>query len=583
MRDLLEYHLDSLLKASWQGAVLIALLLAAQWAFGRWLSPRWRYRLWFLVVLRLALPWMVSSPVSLFNLLNFPELVPSVAGARPRPGAQGSTVGPSTATVGKEPAEEASALQPGPARPRFGFRHFWLVELWLGGALALLIFLLATHYRLSRNVTQRRPLIDDPVMNLLEDCKQEMGVRVPVTLVETAEVGSPALFGFVRPRLLLPAGLTRHFTLEELRYVFLHELGHIKRHDILGGWLMTALQILHWFNPLVWLAFHRMRIDRELACDALALSYVGAEGNKRYGRTILKLLESFGRSAWGPSLAGTVENRSQTKERIRMIAKFKNTNPGLALAAALFAGLGVVTLTDAEPAKSQLSKDLMGTWVLAGTPGDVGLAPAEGGRLKSVTDTHWSVTETDPRSGLVIFHHGGTYTLKGAEYVEHVEYANPSTTNLIGKAFKFTIKIEGDTLTLTGIGNPWREAWKRASRSKPHKSDAAALQGTWTGQESGGPAKGAASLVVKGSSLEFHGADKKEWYKATFSVYDTDPKQLVTVITGCPFPQYVGRMGYSIYQLQDGRLTITGNEPGSLFVPATFDALGARQFVFKRK
>ena len=65
-------HLPSLIKASWQGAVLILLVLAAQWVFGRRLSPRWRYALWILVLIRLALPWTVPSPASLFNLLRFP-------------------------------------------------------------------------------------------------------------------------------------------------------------------------------------------------------------------------------------------------------------------------------------------------------------------------------------------------------------------------------------------------------------------------------------------------------------------------------------------------------------------------------
>src|SRR5207248_3646996 len=103
-----------------------------------------------------------------------------------------------------------------------------------------------------------------------------------------------------------------------LRYVFLHELAHIKRHDILAGWLMAVLQIAHWFNPLVWLASYRMRADRELACDALALSYARENENQRYGDTIIKLLEGFGQSAWAPGLAGTVENGNQTKERIQM-------------------------------------------------------------------------------------------------------------------------------------------------------------------------------------------------------------------------------------------------------------------------
>jgi len=582
MQALIGY-LPSLLKASWQGAVLILLVLAVQWAFGRRLNPRWRHGLWLLVLIRLALPWTIPSPVSLFNLLNFAELSPSLASVPATPAGSGLAEAHSTAPVRAEPPDETSAPQPTAALPRLSWRLAWLLGLWSAGASALAIYLVATHCRLSRRVTPRRPLIELPVLKLLEDCKQQMGVRVPVTLVETGDVGSPVLFGFVRPRLLLPPGLTESFSFEELRYVFLHELGHIKRHDILIGWVMMALQILHWFNPLVWLAFHRMRVDRELACDALALSYVREEENQAYGHTIIKLLESFGRPAWAPSLAGAVENKNQMKERIRMIAKFRKTNRGLALAVVLFAGLGLITLTDAQTADSRVSKDLVGTWILVGAPGDVGLAPAEGGRLKSLTDTHWSVTQTDPKNGLVVFHHGGTYTLKGDEYVENVEFANPATTNLIGKAFKFTVKVEGDALTLIGIGNPWKEVWKRATPSKPHKSDSATLQGKWTGQEAGENAKGNCSLTVQGSSFEFHGADNNEWYKATFSGYDTNPKQLMTVITDCPFPQYVGRTAYAIYQLQDGTLTIAGNEPGNPIVPASFDAPGARKFVFKHK
>jgi hypothetical protein len=305
-----------------------------------------------------------------------------------------------------------------------------------------------------------------------------------------------------------------------------------------------------------------MRGDRELACDALALSYVQEGENQSYGQTIIKLLESFGRSAWAPSLAGTVENRNQITERIRMIAKFKKSNRGLTLAAALFAGLGLITLTDAEPAVSQLSRDLVGTWVLVGTPGDVGHPPAEGGRLKSLTDTHWSVTQTDPKSGVVLFHHGGTYSIKGHEYVEHVEFANPTTKELIGKNSKFNLKVEGDTLTLIGIGNPWKEVWKRVG-TKPSKSDATKLEGTWTGKESRDQSPGTASLVIHGSAFEFH--------------------KLVTVITDCPFPQYVGKTTYGIYQLQDGKLTIAGNEPGNPIVPPNFEASGARTFVFKRE
>ena len=109
---------------------------------------------------------------------------------------------------------------------------------------------------------------------------------------------------------------------------------------------------------------------------------------------------------------------------------------------------------------SPLAKNLLGTWVLIGEPGKVGAAPAAGGRLKFFTGRHWIITEADPKTGVTLYHHGGTYTLKGDKYAETVEYANENTKDLIKQTFNFTIKVEGDTLTQIGIGNPWNEVWK---------------------------------------------------------------------------------------------------------------------------
>jgi hypothetical protein len=113
----------------------------------------------------------------------------------------------------------------------------------------------------------------------------------------------------------------------------------------------------------------------------------------------------------------------------------------------------------AEP--SSLAKNLVGTWILVGEPGDIGEVPTAGGRLKFFTGRHWMITQADPASGVTTFHHGGTYTLNGDEYVETIEYANESTKDLIKQTFKFTLKVEGDTLSQIGIGNPWNEVWKR--------------------------------------------------------------------------------------------------------------------------
>jgi beta-lactamase regulating signal transducer with metallopeptidase domain len=394
MQAVIEYE-SMLLKASWQAAVVILLVLTVQWAFGQRLSPRWRHGLWLVVVLRLALPWTIPSALSLFNLLNFSRA------AEGRQATSGAADSPALQTAASDPAGSMppqAAIASAAAAPRFGVNPAWLAVGWAAGAFALALYLMSTHYRLSRRVTQCRPLIDSRVMNLLEDCKQVMGVRVPVALVETAAVDGPCLFGFLRPRLLLPPGFTRGFSLDELRYVFLHELGHVKRRDIPLGWLMAWLQILHWFNPLVWLAFSRMRVDRELACDALALSHVADKENKPYGRTMVKLLESFGDSLRVPSLAGIVEDKQQMKERINMIAKYQKTNRGPALAGLLLIGLGLLTLTDAQTADKSPA---VTTGAGAAPPKIVATSPEVGAKDVDPALTEITVTfDQDMRGGM---------------------------------------------------------------------------------------------------------------------------------------------------------------------------------------
>src|SRR2546423_1617762 len=94
----------------------------------------------------------------------------------------------------------------------------------------------------------------------------EMKTACP-QLVETDLVSTPALAGMFRPVLLLPATLATSLTPGELELVLRHELAHAQRRDVLIGLIVTLIAVVHWFNPLVWLAAARFRAERELACD----------------------------------------------------------------------------------------------------------------------------------------------------------------------------------------------------------------------------------------------------------------------------------------------------------------------------
>lgn len=347
MQTLLQFgggFFNWLWRASWQASVLVLLVLAVQWALRTRLSARARHALWLLVLVRLMLPWSVETRLSVFNWL--PASVLRFEGDAV--GENGGGVREANPAGDAAPAAQPETL-PAPGGIPAASVMSVLGMVWLAGALAMPLLMVAGSIRLTLKARSQRPITDAAVLNMLEDCKEAMGVRTPLSLIETPAISCPALLGWVRPRLLLPKGFTAQFSRDELRHVFLHELGHVKRGDIALNWLAAIPLMLHWFNPLVWFSFYRMRADGEVACDALALRHAGSGENQSYGRTIIKLLESFSCPAVGPGMAGILENKNQMRRRISMIAKFKNTRSWPMAAGTAFAVLAVVALTDARP------------------------------------------------------------------------------------------------------------------------------------------------------------------------------------------------------------------------------------------
>lgn len=110
-----------------------------------------------------------------------------------------------------------------------------------------------------------------------------------------------------------------------------------------------------------------------------------------------------------------------------------------------------------------LAQQLLGAGVLVGEPGDVG-EPHPGVRMKFWGEKHWVITEPDPNTGQTVFHHGGTYTLDGDKYVETIKFAKEKYSAPHWKGTPLQIKVEGDTYTQVGDGNPYTEVWKRLNK-----------------------------------------------------------------------------------------------------------------------
>lgn len=383
----LETLLNWLLNHSLQAGALVLLVLAVQWLFRKQLTNRWRFSLWWIVLVRLLLPFSPESAFSLFNYIR-----PNVTLQEPRYPAPPTVVSPRTEMTGQntgliktenqniEPAGSRVSLAPEPApspasqamttvvapatshamhSPAADFHDFIIpgaVALWLAGILALGFAAAIQTVRFRRRLARSSTAASDKLSKLLAHAQSEAGVSRRIELWETDAVNSPALFGLWRLRLLLPHGLDEKFSARELRYIFLHELAHVKRGDLWLNWLVTGLQILHWFNPLVWFGFARLRADRELACDELALLCAGDQAGASYGETVIKLLENLSRPAAIPGLMGILEDKHQMRRRISMIAKFRKPGRWSVLAVFLIAALAATALTDAQSPKTASSR-----------------------------------------------------------------------------------------------------------------------------------------------------------------------------------------------------------------------------------
>jgi hypothetical protein len=209
------------------------------------------------------------------------------------------------------------------------------------------MYTLVSNVRIWRMVRRMPPVTDPEILALLDDCRQQMGVRSPVTVMATERINGPALFGVLRTRLLLPSRALAEMNPKELRYVMLHELAHLRRHDILVSILTSTLQVLHWFNPLVSYGLQRMRSDRELACDGLALSKLGPLEASAYGHTVIRLLEQLTLQRPRPLLAGFLGDRARIKERVAMISLSRRESYKWSPLALLLVGLvGCLGLTN---------------------------------------------------------------------------------------------------------------------------------------------------------------------------------------------------------------------------------------------
>ncbi len=150
----------------------------------------------------------------------------------------------------------------------------WALPVWSIGVLLLSVRLLwgaRQVYRLRRRGTPG----GDGILAAVQATAARLGVSRRIEVLISAMADGPTVIGWIRPVILLPASTLIGLTPEQLEAVLAHELAHIRRHDYLVNLLQMVVETLLFYHPVVWWTSARIRQERELCCDDLAVRWCG--------------------------------------------------------------------------------------------------------------------------------------------------------------------------------------------------------------------------------------------------------------------------------------------------------------------
>ena len=318
--EMLQSVFLGLCLLSLRATILLGVFAVSYRVAGPWLSARWRYALWGLLPLSMVLPWGIAVPLHAAPTADWANLPVTREApnedppeqALPSPPTDGGMEGASIKITGRLTANPTARRAP------------WLAFIWIAGAVYLLLRLRVKSARLRARMLDDAIAVPHAVRDVFEDARNAMAPRRWPALIVTEHVSTPALLGAIRPKVLLPRTLVEQATPGELRHLFLHELAHLRRGDIWANWLWSLALALHWFNPMLWWAGHRIARDREVACDESVLAKLNSTGQRLdYGGTLLSLARCTGPFRRNAGWVGILENQPVLERRIAMIANYR--------------------------------------------------------------------------------------------------------------------------------------------------------------------------------------------------------------------------------------------------------------------
>ena len=324
----------------WTVAVVTALILPALGvAIQRMNAPRIEIPSWSQSVT----PTFTAVPPSLVT--DEPSVVESLAAMQMTPSA---TIDQSPA-ISEITSQASGAIDVAPidiapaSRPNAPDFRAILFPLWLSGVLLSLLPLALARIRVFHLARKSIPVTDGRWIDIMRSTPAIARFAGRVRVLENRDAGMPMTWGIARATLLVPSGAD-HWPDWRCREILLHELAHVERRDCLTQLVAQITCALYWFNPLTWVASHRMRVERELACDDRVIN-AGARASD-YASNLLNVARSLHAPAFTSTSAIAMARPSQLSGRLLAVLDERRNRRSVTgrIAVATSAAAAVITL-----------------------------------------------------------------------------------------------------------------------------------------------------------------------------------------------------------------------------------------------
>ncbi len=339
----LQEIFSTVLNMSLTGSLVICFVLASRMLLRK--APKvFSYALWAVVLFRLLCPVSISSALSLLNFtratasepdsivtgVDYPVVLDiyhyqTDLGMQEQEEVQTHQQQHTPSNPENEaevsPVPDAAPNQ-APAEPAVDPLTF-AAYIWLVGIGVLIAYNIYAYYQLSKKITG--------------------AVRLRNNVYLADHIPSPFVLGVIRPRIYLPSVLE----VSERKYIIAHERYHIRRKDHIVKLLGYTALCIHWFNPLVWVAFALSGKDMEMSCDEAVIGMYGPKIRAQYSASLLRLATGHRFIALTPLAFG----EGDTKGRVMNMAKWKK--PGLwVILCAVILCIGVLAACATNPSET---------------------------------------------------------------------------------------------------------------------------------------------------------------------------------------------------------------------------------------